>query len=168
MAADAATESFTLSEEVKQEIDKWLAKYPPEQKRSALVPALLFVQKQNKGWLSDSAMQALADYLGLPRIEVYEAATFYDMYELQPVGRHLIRLCTNVSCLLRGSDQLVAACQKAFGIGLGETSADGKVTLREAECMGACGGAPMCQVDDKEYHENLTAEKLVEIVNALE
>jgi len=161
-------EKFELSQTTCQQIDAWLAKYPAEQRRSALVPSLLFVQKQNSGWLSEAAMQALAEYLQLPPIEVYEAATFYDMYELQPVGRHLVRICTNVSCLLRGSDDLVAACQATLGVGLGETSADGRVTLREAECMGACGGAPMCQVNDKNYHENLTSEKMVEILNALE
>lgn len=158
---------FKLSDDSKREIDHWITKYPPEQKRSAVVPALLIVQQQNKGWLSEAAMNAVADYLSLEPIIVFENATFYDMFELKPVGRHSIRVCTNVSCLLRGSDKIVDHLKDRLGIGLGETSADGQFTLRESECLAACGGAPMCQVNDKDYHENLTPEKIDQILEQL-
>ena len=159
---------FLIEESVKKEIDRWLTKYPPEQKRSAVVAALLSVQAQNGGWVSEAAMDAVADYLALPRIEVYEVATFYDMFELQPMGRHKISVCTNLPCMLRGSDDIVACLKKRLSIGLGETTQDGKFTLREAECLAACGGAPMCQIDDKEYHENLTPEKMLALIDRLE
>lgn len=161
------TTPFEISKENQTHIDHWLKKYPPEQKRSAVVAALLMVQTQNGGWLSDAAMNAVAAYLGLAPIEVYEVATFYDMFELAPVGKNLIRVCTNVSCQLRGSDDIVAAFKKRLGVGLGETTQDGQFTLREAECMAACVGAPMCQVNDKHYHENLTPEKVNALVDAI-
>jgi len=159
---------FELSADNKKKIDHWLTKYPPEQKRSAIVAALLYAQEQNHGWLSDEAMNAVANYLGLAHIEAYEVATFYDMFELQPVGKHLIRVCTNVPCMLRGSEQIVKCLHERLGVGLGETSADGKFTLREAECMAACANAPMCQVDDKAYHVDLTPEKMLAIINELD
>jgi len=111
---------FVIDESIKKKIDHWLTKYPPEQKRSAVVPALLFVQEQNDNWLSESAMDAVAEYLGLSRIEVYEVASFYDMFELQPIGKHKIGICTNLSCMLRGSDEIVACLKERLGIGLGE------------------------------------------------
>ena len=151
---------YLLSPEIKQDIDHWLTKYPENKRRSAIVPALLLVQKDNGGWLSDSAMNAVADYLVIDRIIAYENATFYDMFELKPVGRNLIRICTNISCQLRGSEQVVAHFKKRLGVGLGETSKDGCVTLRESECLGACGGAPMCQLNDEHYHENLTPDSI--------
>lgn len=160
--------TFVISDEVKAKIDHWLTKYPPEQKRSAVVPALLFVQEQNDGWLSEPAMDAVAEYLDQPRIAVYEVATFYDMFELKPIGKHKIGICTNLSCMLRGSDEIVACLKKRLGIELGETTKDRKFTLRETECMAACGGAPMCQVNDREYHENLTPEKMLAIIDQLE
>lgn len=159
------TEQFKISEKVSTEIDRWLTKYPPEQKRSAVVPALLMVQEQNGGWLSDAAMEAVADYLGLAKIEVFEVATFYDMYELKPVGKHKIGVCTNIACMLRGSDKIVKALKDRLGVGLGETTEDGQFYLRECECMGACVAAPVCQVDDKLYHENLTPEKMNAIID---
>lgn len=158
---------FVISDAVCQQIDHWLTKYPPEQKRSAVVAALLLVQEQNGGWLSDAAMDAVADYLSLSPIEVYEVATFYDMYELKPVGKHKINICTNVSCMLRGSDDLVQRAKARLGIDFGETTEDGLFTLRESECLAACGGAPMCQIDDKTYHERLTPEKLETLINEL-
>lgn len=163
-----SSDIFVISDENKKKIDHWLTKYPPEQKRSVVVPALLFVQEQNSGWLSESAMNALADYLSLPRIAVYEVATFYDMYELKPIGKNKISVCTNLSCMLRGSDEIVASLKKRLGIDLGETTSDRKFTLREVECMAACGGAPICQVNDREYYENLTPEKMLAIVDRLD
>ena len=158
---------FIINDAVKKEIDHWLLKYPPDQKRSAVVPALLLAQKQNGGWLSESAMNAVADYLEIPHIAVYEVATFYDLYNLQPMGKHKISICTNVSCLLMGCDEIIACLRERLGIGFGETTADGKFTLKEVECMAACGGAPMCQVDDEAYYENLTPEKMIAIIDRL-
>lgn len=155
-----------LSKKACAEIDRWIAKYPPEQKRSALLSALHIAQEEN-GWLSTEVMDTVADYLGLDRISVYEVATFYTMYDLKPVGRHKISVCTNISCLLRGSEEVVAHLTERLGIKLGETTPDGKVTLREVECLAACCGAPMAQVD-KQYHENLTPEKLDAILAALD
>lgn len=159
---------FELSDAVKKEIDHWLTKYPKDQRRSAVVSSLLAAQIQNSGWLSEPVMNAVADYLAIPRIEVYEVATFYDMYNLRPVGRHKIAVCTNLSCQLRGSEKITAHLKSRLGIGLGETTEDGRFTLREVECMAACGGAPMCQVNDKEYHEHLTPEKMDEIIDTLQ
>lgn len=157
-----------LDDVTKQKIDHWIAKYPPEQKRSAVTSALLIVQEKNGGWLSEPLMNAVAQYLDLARIEVYEVATFYDMFELEPVGQHKIAVCTNVSCMLRGSEALVKALKDRLGIDLGQTTADGRFYLREVECMGACVGAPMCQVDDEAYHENLTPESLIALVDSLD
>ena len=161
-------EIFILSESVKKEIDRWIRKYPPDQKRSAVVISLLLAQEQHGGWLSHAAMNAVADYLEMPRIIAYEAATFYDMLNLKPIGKNKISICTNVSCMLRGSDDIVACLQKRLGINLGETTKDGLFTLKEVECMAACGGAPMCQINDKNYHENLTPEKMLAIIDVLE
>ncbi len=159
--------TFVIDEAVKQQIDHWLAKYPADQKRSAIVPALTLVQEQNGGWLSDAAMAAVADYLQVPAIFVYELATFYDQYELKPVGKHKISICTNVSCQLRGVQEVVAHFKTRLGIGLGETTADGKITLRSVECLAYCDGAPMCQVDDKKCHRNLTAESIDQLLSEL-
>jgi NADH-quinone oxidoreductase subunit E len=157
-----------LDNESKQKIDHWIAKYPADKKRSAVTAALLIVQEKNGGWLSDAMLNAVAEYLNLARIEVYEVATFYDMFELKPVGQHKISVCTNVACMLRGADALVAALKTRLGIDLGQTTPDGKFFLREVECMGACVGAPMCQVDDKHYHENLTPDSLVALIDRLD
>src|SRR3989338_8862369 len=159
--------TFELSKETKQHIDHWLTKYPADQRRSAVVASLLAAQEQNGGYLTNEAVNVVADYLRIPHIEAYEVATFYDMYNLKPMGKHKIAVCTNISCMLRGSDDIVAYLKKRLKIDLGETTSDGKITLREVECMAACGGAPMCQVDDKEYIENLTPEKMAEIIDEL-
>lgn len=165
---ETTVEQFAIDESVAKEIDHWLTKYPVDQKRSVVVPALLFVQKQNGGWLSEAAMNALADYLELPRIWVYEVATFYDMYNLKPIGKHKISVCENVSCFLMGSDEIVDCLKKRLGINFNETTPDGLFTLKSVECLAACGGAPMCQIDDQEYHENLTPEKMLAIIDKLE
>lgn len=157
---------FVLSETVKNKIDHWLKKYPPEQKRSALLPALHIVQDANQGWLSEPAMEAVAAYLGLPVIAVFEVATFYTMYNLQPIGQHQINVCTNISCMLKGSDKIHQHLQKKLGLTFNETTPDGKFTLREVECLAACVGAPACLID-KTYHENLTPEKLDAILDNL-
>lgn len=167
MSETKRTDTFLLSDNVKTEIDHWLSKYPADQRRSAIVASLLLAQKQNGGWLSDAVMDAVADYLKIPRVEAYEVATFYDMYNLKPIGKHKISVCTNISCMLRGSDKIVAALKECLGIGLNETTADGKFSLCESECLAACGGAPMCQIDDKEYIENLTPEKIVKMLDKI-
>lgn len=161
------SQHFVIRDDIKKQIDHWLTKYPKDQKRSALVTALLLVQKQNNGWLSDAAMNSVAEYLDLPKIAVYEVATFYDMYQLTPVGKHKISICTNVSCMLMGSDKIVACVKNRLGIDWGETTADGLFTLHEVECMAACGVAPMCQVNDEQYHENLTEEKMLALIDQL-
>ena len=159
--------SAILSDETRTAIDGWIAKYPPDQKQSAVMGALTVVQEQSGGWLTTELMDAVADYLEMPAIAVYEVATFYSMYELKPVGQHKICVCTNVSCMLCGSDDIVAHLKKKLGIGFGETTADNKFTLKEVECLGACGGAPMMQIG-RTYHENLTYEKVDEILAKLD
>jgi len=156
-----------LTPEVQAEIDQWIAKYPPERKQSAVMAALRIVQDANGGWLTSELMDAVADYLDMPRIAVYEVATFYSMYELKPVGRHKICMCTNISCMLCGSEQVVSHLEDKLGIRMGETTPDGKFTLKEVECLGACVGAPAVQIG-KQYFENLTPEKIDEILDNLE
>ncbi len=159
--------SAILSEETRAAIDRWIAKYPPEQKQSAVMGALSVIQKNNGGCLTTELMDAVADYLEMTPIAVYEVATFYSMYELKPVGLHKLCVCTNVSCLLRGSEDIVAHLEKKLGICFGETTPDNKFTLKEVECLGACGGAPIMQLG-REYHENLTPEKVDDILAKLD
>ena len=154
-----------LSENLKKTMDHWLTKFPVDQKRSAVVAALLAAQQENEGWLPESVMQAVAEYLQLSTIEVVEVATFYDMFELKPIGKHKIGLCTNVSCKLRGSDDIADALEKRLGVKLGETTADNQFTLRETECLGACANAPMCQHNDQDYHEDLTVDKMMALID---
>jgi len=156
-----------FSSEIRAEIDKWVAKYPPDWKQSAVMAALSIVQDANGGWLTEALMDDVAVYLDMPPIAVYEVATFYSMYELKPVGRHKICLCTNVSCMLCGSEKIVEHLEQKLGVGLGETTADGRFTLKEVECLGACGGAPMMQIG-KQYYENLTPELIDSILEGLE
>lgn len=158
---------MALSKEVTDYIDHWLAKYPAEHKRSAIVAALRIVQDTGNGWINKDDMQEIANYLDLPAIMVYEVATFYDMVELSPVGEHKINICTNLSCELGGCNKIIAHLRKRLGVGLGETTADGKITLKEVECMAACAYAPMCQIDDKKYHVDLTPEKVDELLRGL-
>jgi NADH-quinone oxidoreductase subunit E len=150
-----------------QQIDDWIAKYPIEQKQSAVIPALHLLQDAHDGWLSKPVMRALAAYLGMPEISVFEVATFYSMYELEPVGKHKFNICTSISCMLNGSEEIVDHFEKRLGIKLGQTTADGKVTLKEVECLGACCGAPMLQLG-KDYHEKLTTEKVDQLLEGLE
>lgn len=141
-----------------KEIDKWVHKYPKSERQSAVMSALMIVQEE-QGYLTQEMMDAVAGYLDMPAIAVYEVATFYSMYEHKPVGRHLVNVCTNISCKLRNSAGVVEHLEKKLAIKLGETTKDGLFTLRSVECLGACVNAPMMQVD-KDYHENLTAEKI--------
>ncbi len=148
------------------ELDQWVAKYPEDRKRSAVMAGLMIAQRQNGGHLTTELMDAVADYLEIPHIAAYEVATFYSMYNLEPVGRHVINVCTNISCMLRGSDDLIAHIEKRLGIKPGETTSDGQFTLRAVECQGACVGAPMLEVDH-EFHEHMTPEKLDALIDKL-
>ena len=157
-----------LSEHTRQEIDHWRAKYPLDRRRSAVLAALREAQHQNSGYLTPELLDAVAAYLELPGIYVYEAASFYSMYETEPVGRHSVSVCTNISCMLCGSDDIVAHIENKLGIKIGESTSDGRIYLkREEECLAACCGAPMMMVDHV-YHENLTPARVDEILDALE
>lgn len=147
-----------LSAEQRQEIDTWIAKYPRDQKQSAVMTALFIVQKDH-GYLTVELMDAVAHYLEMPPIAVYEVASFYTMYEQKPVGRHLVNVCTSISCKLRDSAAVVDHLEEKLGIKLGETTQDGCFTIRSVECLGACVHAPMMQVDN-DYHEKLTTDKI--------
>ena len=147
-----------VSEEDVAEIDRWVAKFPADQKQSAVMCALMVVQEA-VGHLTEPGMNAVADYLDMPRVAVYEVASFYSMYHMKPVGRHTINVCTNITCQLRDSRVIFAALQKKLGVSAGETTEDGRFTLCAVECLGACVNAPMMQVD-KDYHENLTVDAL--------
>lgn len=155
-----------LSTNVRAQIDQWLRRYPPEQKRSAVMEALRFVQEENHGSLTTELMDAVADYLALPPIAVYEVASFYTMYNLKPVGENIINVCTNISCMLRGSEKVMEHLKKRLNVDINETTRDGKFTLREAECLAACANAPMFQIG-KKYYEDLTPEKIDIILDEL-
>ncbi|MGH1536785.1 MAG: NADH-quinone oxidoreductase subunit NuoE [Gammaproteobacteria bacterium] len=155
-----------LSDHLIGEIDGWLSRYPIDQKQSAVLAALRALQHE-EGYLPVEKMDAIAEYLEMPAIAVYEVASFYSMFELKPVGKHTISVCTNLSCMLRGSDEIVDYLKNKLGIELGETTADGKFYLKqEEECLAACCGAPMMQVDHV-YKENLTIEKVDKILEEL-
>jgi NADH-quinone oxidoreductase subunit E len=162
------SDGAVLSEHVREEIDRWKARFPEGKQRSAVISALHAVQHENNGHLTVELLNAVAEYLDLPTIQVYEVATFYSMFETKPVGRHNISICTNVSCMLRGADELVDHVEKKLGIGLGESTEDGRIYLkREEECLAACCGAPMMMVNHK-YHENLTTEEVDKILDGLD
>ncbi len=144
-------------------IDRWIAKFPADQRQSAVMPALSIAQEQNGGWLTNELMDEIAAYLRMPPIQVYEVATFYSMYELRPVGRTKICVCTNISCMLCGSEQVVEQLESRLGIKMGQTTADNAFTLKEVECLGACVGAPMFQIGP-DYYEHLTPEKIDDIL----
>lgn len=155
-----------LSKSACEQIDQWILRFPPERKRSGVIEALRIVQNENGGWLTTELMDAVAAYLEMPNIAVYEIATFYSLYNLEPVGKNIIDVCTNISCMLSGSDKIVAHLKQRLGVDVSQTTADGKFTLREVECLGACVNAPMFQVG-KKYYLNLTPEKVDEILEEL-
>jgi len=162
------SEVSVLSDHVRGEIDRWRARFPEDRQRSAVIGALHAVQHENNGYLTAELMGEVADYLDLPAIHVYEVATFYSMFQTRPVGRNNVSICTNVSCMLRGADDLVAHVENKLGIKLGESTDDGRIYLkREEECLAACCGAPMMMVNHK-YHENLTPDKVDEILGGLD
>jgi len=153
-----------LSEKTRAEIDRWLTKYPSDQKQSAVITALHLVQADNGGWLTEKLMDEVAAYLEMPNIAVYEVASFYSMYDLEPTGRHKICVCTNISCMLADSDEVVEHIKKRLDINVGETTEDGKFTLKEVECLAACVGAPMMMIGG-DYYEHLTPEKIDKILD---
>ena len=157
---------FSFSDESLDEARRHLAKYPQGRQASAVLPLLHLAQRQNGGYLTLQALDYVADFLQMPPIRVYEVATFYTMFNLQPVGRHFVQVCTNVPCWLRGSDDVIAVFRQKLGIGAGETSDDGLFTLAEGECLGACVNAPMMQIGD-DYYEDLTPESVAAILDAL-
>ena len=157
-----------LSNHTIEEIDDWLNKFPENQRQSAVLGALRAAQHQNEGFLTVGLMDEIADYIGIPKIAVYEVASFYSMFELKPVAKHNVAICTNISCMLMGSDQIVDHVENKLGIKLGESTEDGRIYLKvEEECLAACSGGPMMQVDHV-YHTDLTAEKVDAILDALE
>ncbi len=156
-----------LSDKTRAHIDHWLAKFPPDRKRSAVLQGLHAAQEQNDGWLTDELIAAVAKYLDLPPVWAYEVATFYSMFETEKVGRNNVAFCTNISCWLNGAEDLVAHAENKLGCKLGESSEDGRVFLkREEECLAACCGAPMMVINGH-YHENLTTEKVDELLDGL-
>lgn len=159
--------SDLLSAESVADIDHWIAKYPAEQRQAAVMAALRIVQDQNDGSLTTELMDAVADYLGMPAIAVYEVATFFSMYEMKPVGQHKVCVCNSISCMLNGSEALIESLKTKFGIDLGEVTGDGKYSIKEVECLGACANAPVVQIGT-DYYENLTEQKLDQIVDGLE
>jgi len=159
--------SAELSLHLREEIDRWVAKFPEGRKRSAVISALHAAQHENNGFLTPALMDAVAAYLGLPAIQVYEVAAFYSMFETKPVGRHHVSVCTNISCMLRGSQAVVDRIEKKLGIKTGDSTPDGRIYLkREEECLAACTGAPMMMVDHV-FYENLTPEMVDRIVDDL-
>lgn len=153
-----------VSEESLAEIDRWVAKFPEDQKQSAVMQALMLVQEA-QGYLTAPAMDAVAAYLDMPAVAVYEVASFYSMYKTKPCGRHAVNVCTNITCQLRGSKAIYEALQQTLKLAEGKaTTEDGRFTLAEVECLGACVNAPMMQVD-KDYHENLTVDGLNEVLD---
>ncbi|MDH3354689.1 MAG: NADH-quinone oxidoreductase subunit NuoE [Chromatiales bacterium] len=167
MSTKQINPSNLLNTDSLAELDSWIAKYPEGRQMSAVMAGLRIAQDQNGGWISDELIEAVAVYLDMEPIEAYEVATFYSMYERSPVGRHKISICTNISCMLRGSDEVVSHLENRLGIKLGETTEDGRYTLKEVECLGACVNAPMMQVG-RSYHENLTPELLDSIIETIE
>lgn len=155
-----------LSPESIQQIERELKKYPADKRQAAVMSALRIAQAE-LGWLSKDTIEFVAGYLGIPAIAALEVASFYNMYELEPVGKHKITVCTNISCMLRGSDEIVHHLEQKLGIGFGETSTDGCFTLVEGECMGCCGGAPLMHVNNTKMHEFLTPEKVDQILGEL-
>lgn len=163
---NSATEGvapFTFSEEALAECRTILARYPAEFSKSGLIPILHIAQAENDGWLSVPAMNAVAALLKIQYIEVYEVASFYSMFNLHPVGRHVLEVCHTVPCMLRGADDVISHIGKKLGIKEGETTADGQFTLKAVQCLGSCGTAPMLQCGAK-YHEHLTIEKVDELI----
>jgi NADH-quinone oxidoreductase subunit E len=160
--------SYELTPHVKEEIESWKARFPKDRQRSAVISALHAVQHENHGFVTAEQMNAVAEFLELPTIQVYEVATFYSMFQTREVGRNEVAICTNVACMLRGADDIVEHVENKLGIKTGESTEDGKIFLKqEEECIAACCGAPAMMVNHK-YHENLTKDQIDEILDGLD
>lgn len=159
-------QSFSFKPENLERAQNIIAKYPSGRQASAVLPLLDLAQRQNDNWLPRAAMDYVADLLQMPRIRVYEVATFYTMFNRAPVGKHVVQVCTTTPCWLRGSDAILEACERKLGIRSGETTDDGRFTLTEAECLGACVNAPMVQIND-DYYEDLEPGRMEAILDAL-
>jgi NADH-quinone oxidoreductase subunit E len=155
-----------LSKEAIEKIEFELTKYPANQRQAAVMSALRIVQME-RGWLSKESITEVAEYLRIPEIAAMEVATFYNMYDLSPVGKYKITVCTNISCMLREADVIVDHLQEKLGVGFNEVTADGKFCLKEGECMGCCGGAPLLHINNAQMHEFLTPEKVDDILKEL-
>jgi NADH-quinone oxidoreductase subunit E len=165
--SEQGSSNAVLSAHVREEIDHWVAKFPAGRQRSAVIGALHAAQHESGGFLTTDLMTAVAEYLQLPPIQVFEVASFYSMFETKPVGRHSVSVCTNISCMLRGGEDILAHVEKRLGCKAGQSTADGKFYLKvEEECLAACCGAPMMMVDHV-YHENLTPKKVDDILEAV-
>jgi NADH-quinone oxidoreductase subunit E len=165
MTAAASTKQM-LSNDALKRIDREIAKYPADQKQSAVMAALAIAQEE-KGWLSGETMEVVAGYLGMPPIAVYEVATFYNMYDLQPVGKYKLTVCTNLPCALSGGVHAADYLKEKLGIGFNETTADGRFTLKEGECMGACGDAPVMLVNNRRMCSWMTPEQIDKLLDEL-
>ena len=167
-AEHIAGKKALLNEGTRASIDHWVSKFPVENKRSALIQALIAAQHQNGGWVSKDMVEAVADYLDLPPVWAFEVASFYSMIDQKPVGRHKVNICTNISCWLNGAEEMVSHVEQKLGVKLGETTADDRITLVvEEECLAACCGAPAMVVDGH-YHENLDTNKIDKILDGLD
>jgi NADH-quinone oxidoreductase E subunit len=163
-------ESFKFTQKVMEEVREIISRYPEGRQASAVLPVLMLAQRECGNWLPRAAMEHVAELLDMPPMKVYEVATFYSMYNLEPMGKYHVQLCTTTPCWLRGSDAIVKAAKEHLGVGLGETTADGMFTLSEVECLGACVNAPMCQVKSAEhdaFYEDLSAESVVSLLKDL-
>jgi len=160
--------SYELSAHVRQELDEWKTRFPADRQRSAVLRALHLVQHENEGYITAEHMNAVAEYLDLPTIQVYEVGTFYSMFQTKECGRNEVSICTNISCMLRGADDIVEHVENRLGIRLGESTEDGKIFLKkEEECIAACCGAPAMQVNHK-YYENLDTRMIDAILDGLD
>ncbi len=170
LAEEQQPASFAFSKKKLEEAQTIIARYPEGRQASAVMPLLMLAQRECDNWLSKAAMDYVAELLDMPPMKVYEVATFYSMYNLEPMGKYHVQLCTTTPCWLRGSDAIVKACEKHLGITLGQTSEDGMFTLDEVECLGACVNAPMCQITSGKhdaYYEDLTEETMVTLLKDL-
>ena len=160
------TLSQLVSSKAIAEVDQWVKQYPDDQKQSAVMAALRIVQDENGGYLTTELMDGVANYLEMPPIAVYEVASFYSMYEHRPVGKHKICVCNSISCMINGSEKIIDYLKKKLGVELGEVTKDGRFSIKEVECLGACVGAPMMMIG-KQYYEDLTPEKIDKIIESL-
>ncbi|MFT6834595.1 MAG: NADH-quinone oxidoreductase subunit E [Francisellaceae bacterium] len=168
MSNDVKDEKKSIfSKDITSKINWWLAKYPKDQRQSAVIPGLHLLQDENGGHLTTELMDQLAEFIGMPNVSVYEVSKFYSMYEHEAIGKHKLNICTNISCMLRGSKEIITHIENKLDIKMGQSTADGKFTLRAVECQGACCGAPMLEVG-KQFHENLTIEKVDKLLEGLE